>query len=288
MKLQDTYLFAFFMLLLTLTACTKTYPSIEEVDTESVDTYIQSNNLNVQQYNQTGIYYQVIDEGNGDPLDYSQKIPLVYTVKTLDGSFTSVDTFINRYADFFGYFRPDSLREVMMSSGLKQGGSLRVILPSRFAFGQKGSGGIPGNSSVDYTIRAIPTDGLADYEDALINTYMNANNLTGFTKTSSGLYYKIITPGTGTVEITDNSILTLKYTGKLFNGTIFDQTADGATASLLLGNLIQGWREALPMIKSGGHIQLLIPSELGYKLVGGGKIPPFATLYFDVEVTDVL
>ena len=252
------------------------------------DVHIQTNNLNVQEYNQTGIYFEVIDEGSGDPLDYSQKIPLIYTVKTLDGSFTSVDTFVNRYADFFGYFKPDSLREVMMNEGLKQGGTMRVILPSRFAFGQKGSGGIPGNSSVEYTIKAIPADGLADYEDDLINEYMQDNNLTGFTKTSSGLYYKIIAPGTGTLTIDDSSILTLKYTGKLFNGTVFDQTAEGATASLMLGNLILGWREALPLIKSGGHIRILVPSALGYQLVGGGKIPPFATLDFDIEVTDVL
>jgi FKBP-type peptidyl-prolyl cis-trans isomerase FkpA len=176
---------------------------------------------------------------------------------------------------------------VMMNSGLKQGGTIRVILPSRFAFGKSGSGSIPGNSSLDYTISVINPDVLDVYEDALINTYMQANNLTGFTKTATGLYHKIADVGTGVVAISDQSTITVEYTGKLFNGTVFDKTATGSTATFPLSNLVQGWREGLPLIKKGGSIRLLIPSHLGYGLSGSNGIPPFACLDFEIKVTDV-
>lgn len=284
MKSVFTFLFFVFVL---FTACTKEYPGIEELDTKLVTDYITKNNLNVQEYNQSGIYYQIVKQGAGPDVDYTKQIPLIFTVKSLDGTFSSADTFTNRYADFFGYFRPDSLREIIKNKLLKQGGAVRIIIPSRFAFGKSGSGGIPGNSSLDYTISVLTADKLPEYEDYLINKYIETNSLTGFSKTASGLYYKIAETGTGVETINNLSLLTLEYTGKLFNGTVFDKTNTGATATLSLGNLIEGWKEGLPMIKKGGSIRLIIPSHLAYGLQGSGTIPPFSCLDFDIKVKDV-
>lgn len=281
------YFCSLFALMLILSACSKEYPTIEDVDKQAVSDYIQQNNLNMLQYHQTGIYYKVINPGTGPDLDYSLKIPLIYTVKTLDGTYTSLDTFNNRYANYLGYFKSDSLREVLKYGLVKQGGTIRIIVPSRFAFGKSGSGSIPGNSSLDYTITAITADKLPEYEDFTINQYLTANGLTGYTKTSSGLYYKIAEVGTGVDVISDASILTLEYSGKLFNGTVFDKTAAGTTSILLLGNLIAGWREALPLIKEGGSIRIIVPSSLGYGLNSNGSIPPFSCLDFSIKVTDV-
>ncbi|MFM6976192.1 MAG: FKBP-type peptidyl-prolyl cis-trans isomerase [Sphingobacteriaceae bacterium] len=270
-------------------ACTKQYASIEELDSQNVAKYIQDNNLNMLEYNETGIFYKVVNAGTGPDLDYTQKLPLIYTIKTLDGTYTSVDTFVNRYYNYFGYFKPDSLREVLKNSGIKQGGSLRVIIPSRYAYGRSGTSNIAGNSSIDYTISVITADKIADYEDFIINKYLQDNSLTGFSKTATGLYYKISNPGSGTDNITTSSTLTLEYSGKLLNGTVFDKTATGATATFLLSNLIDGWKEALPLIKEGGSIRIIVPSSLGYGLDGNGSsIPPFATLDFEIKVTDIV
>ncbi len=283
--MKSVFTFLLFTIAL-FSACTKEYAGIEELDEQLVAEYIQKNNLNMQEYKQTGIYYQVIKQGTGPLLDYAKQIPLIYTVKNLAGTYSATDTFVNRYANWFGYFRPDSLREVMMSSALKQGGTVRVILPSRFAFGKFGSGGIPGNSSLDYTISVITASKLPEYEDFIINKYLEKNGLTGFTKTASGLYYKIGEPGAGST-ITNASVLTLEYSGKLFNGTVFDKTNTGATATFTLGTLIEGWKEGLPYIKKGGSIRLIIPSQLAYGVQGSGTIPPFSCLDFDIKVKDV-
>lgn len=270
-----------------LAACTKEYATIEEVDDQAVQAYLQQNNLDFQQYKQTGIYYKVINPGTGPDMDYTVRIPLIYSVKSLDGKYAALDTFTNKYSNYFGYYKPDSLREVMMHSGIKQGGTVRIIIPSRFAYGKSGTSFIPGNSNLDYTLTAITADKLPEYEDYVINKYLQANNLTGFTKTATGLYYKIGEVGTGVDQISDASAVTLEYTGKLFNGTVFDKTATGATATFTLGNLIAGWKEALPLIKAGGSIRIMVPSQLGYGLDVNNSIPQFSCLDFDIKVKTV-
>lgn len=287
-RIRFVSLCACLVILLGLNACTKSYPGIDEVDSQAVSKYIQDNNLSVQQYGQSGIYYQIITQGTGPDIDYSTQIPILYTVKTLDGNYSSLDTIGNRYANFFGYFKPDSLREVIKNALVKQGGSIRIIMPSRFAFGKSGSGSIPGNSSLDFTVTALTANKLPEYEDYVIGEYLQDNNLSGFTKASEGYYYKIIDPGTGVDAITESTTITVEYTGKLLNGTVFDQTATGATATFVLGNTVEGWRLAVPMLKEGGTMQLVIPSSLAYGLNGSGAIPPFNALYFSIKVTDVV
>jgi FKBP-type peptidyl-prolyl cis-trans isomerase len=283
--------FAFFcactLALAGLSGCTKTYPTIAEVDAQAVTNYIQSNNLSVQQYGQTGIYYQVTQVGTGPNIDYSTQIPLIYTIKTLDGTYASIDTFNNRYAGYFGYFKPDSLREVIKNALVKQGGSIRVIIPSRFAFGKAGSGSVPGNSSVDFTVTALTATKVAEYDDFTILKYIQTNNLTGFTKAAEGYYYKITDPGAGTETISGTSAISVEYTGKTLNGTIFDQTIAGSPATFTLSSTVEGWRLALPLVKKGGIMQIILPSALGYGLSGSGSIAPFSCMFFDIKVTDV-
>jgi large repetitive protein len=107
---------------------------------------------------------------------------------------------------------------------------------------------------------------------------------TTFTTTSSGLQYKILTPGTG-AKPNANSTVTVKYTGTLDNGTVFDRTNGDATATFGLNQVIAGWTEGLQLIAPGGRIELKIPPSLGYGAAGSGStIPPNANLNFTVDL----
>lgn len=124
----------------------------------------------------------------------------------------------------------------------------------------------------------------AQIDDQKIQAYLAANSIVAV-KDPSGLYYKIIQNGTGTLAPGSSSQITVKYTGKLLNGSLFDQA--NTPVSFYLGQVIPGWQIGLPHIKAGGKILLLIPSALGYGNQSAGSIPPNSVLVFEIELLDV-
>jgi peptidylprolyl isomerase len=85
-------------------------------------------------------------------------------------------------------------------------------------------------------------------------------------------------------------LVTVKYTGWLDGGCVFDSTyARGEDAELLLVALIPGWRQAMLTMKPGGSRRVEIPSSLGYRELGSPPvIPANATLTFEIELVTVL
>jgi FKBP-type peptidyl-prolyl cis-trans isomerase FkpA len=122
-------------------------------------------------------------------------------------------------------------------------------------------------------------------EVTTMQNFANANGITVQTH-SSGMLYQIVNPGTGlTPSLT--SRVSVRYTGKLMNGTIFDSNT-GVPVQFLLNQVIAGWQLGLPLIKKGGTIRLIIPSSLAYGCSATGPIPGDAVLYFEIELVDVL
>ncbi|MBT7608176.1 MAG: FKBP-type peptidyl-prolyl cis-trans isomerase [Bacteriovoracaceae bacterium] len=107
----------------------------------------------------------------------------------------------------------------------------------------------------------------------------------GAKKTASGLAYKIVKEGTGTFpKATD--VVEVHYHGTLIDGTVFDSSKDRKKkVKFPLNRVIKGWTEGLQLIKPGGSIKLVIPSELAYGERGAPpKIPGGSTLIFEVEL----
>ena len=121
-------------------------------------------------------------------------------------------------------------------------------------------------------------------DEDIIQEYIADNNLDAVA-TGSGLYYVIETTGNGVFPDL-SSVVTVAYTGKLTDGSVFDQSSS-AGISFPLTNVIQGWQEGIPLFSEGGTGKLLIPSALGYGSNAIGSIPANSVLIFDIELLDV-
>lgn len=111
----------------------------------------------------------------------------------------------------------------------------------------------------------------------------------GVKTTESGLQYKVITEGHGAIA-QKSSTVTVKYEGKLIDGTVFDSSykRNPQTTDFKPEQVIKGWTEALCMMPEGSKWELYIPQNLAYgERAAGGTIKPFSTLIFTVELVKV-
>lgn len=110
----------------------------------------------------------------------------------------------------------------------------------------------------------------------------------GVIVTASGLQYKILNEGAGKKASAESNV-TVHYTGKLIDGTVFDSSVErGEPATFGVGQVIEGWTESLQLMREGDKWMLFVPSDLAYGERGAGNvIPPHAVLIFEVELIKV-
>jgi peptidylprolyl isomerase len=103
-------------------------------------------------------------------------------------------------------------------------------------------------------------------------------------KTSSGLAYKVLTPGKGTKHPTATSEVTVQYTGWTTDGQMFDSSvARGEPATFPLDKVIKGWTEGVQLMVEGEKARFWIPENLAY----GGRRAPYGMLVFDIELLKI-
>lgn len=103
--------------------------------------------------------------------------------------------------------------------------------------------------------------------------------------TESGLQYEVLREGDGaSPEAGQRAVI--HYRGTLPDGTEFDSSyGDGEPVNLAMDMVVPGFREALELMNVGGHIRVVIPSDLAYGPEGGpGAIGPNQVLIFEIEL----
>jgi FKBP-type peptidyl-prolyl cis-trans isomerase FkpA len=111
----------------------------------------------------------------------------------------------------------------------------------------------------------------------------------GTVTTASGLVYRSLKDGTGPQpKATD--VVKVHYRGTFPDGKEFDSSySRGQPAEFPLNGVIKCWTEGVQKMKVGGKAKLVCPASIAYgeRGAGGGKIPPNATLNFEVELLDI-
>ena len=111
-----------------------------------------------------------------------------------------------------------------------------------------------------------------------------------------GIYYKVLTPGTGKIPVIGN-VVKVTYTGWLWNDTTkynsplalknaFDSNLNGFSCTVGSG-VIDGWSLVLQNMPVGAKWRVFIPYYLAYGASGSSSIPGYSTLIFDMKLVEI-
>ncbi len=107
--------------------------------------------------------------------------------------------------------------------------------------------------------------------------------------TESGVEFFVLEEG-GKPVAREGDRVRVRYRCWSLQGDLLEDTTDrdGAMEWVLgQGDVIQGLEDGLNGLGAGGRRRLIVPSDLAYGPGGSGKIPPYATLIFDIELLAV-
>lgn len=167
--------------------------------------------------------------------------------------------------------------------GMKVGGKRTISIPSNMAWGPNdnkdpvtGVVKVPANTAVVYDVEVFT---------------ITTPPLTLFSKVDTQ-------NGTGT-EAAANNLVTVNYTGYLYDETKADkkgaqfQTASSFVFLLGVNSRIAGWEQGIPGMKIGGKRTLYVPSGLAFAQyglkdsAGNYVVGPHVPVVYDIELTAV-
>jgi len=220
----------------------------------------------------SGLATKVITPGSGkDHPGKDEVVTVNYSGWTTDGKMfdSSITrgkpaTFaVNRVIPGFG----EGLRLMVV------GETRRLWIPESLAY--NGQPGKPARMLVfDVTLESMPTRAPTDVKSPPPDAK----------RTSSGLAYKVLTPGIGTRHPKSVDEVTVHYTGWTTDGKMFDSSVTrGKPSTFPLDRVIPGWTEGLQLMVVGEKARFWIPQNLAYQ----GKQSPYGMLVFDVELINI-
>ena len=111
----------------------------------------------------------------------------------------------------------------------------------------------------------------------------------GVFTTASGLQYRIITKGKGSIPTATQKVK-VHYEGRTLDGKVFDSSYKrGEPTEFRCNQVIKGWTEALTLMPVGSVWEVYIPQELAYgERQAGDDIKPFSMLIFKIELLDIV
>lgn len=243
-------------------------------NTQGLEEYIE-NSLKVDSYNMDE-FYKGFKQGS-DGLSEKQK---AYIAGVQIGQQVHERIFNGLNAQIFDDDKEEGLSLELFLRGFKH--SLKNPEKVSLTYAQKyiddNMGRIKSRSQARHYAEQIKEEELFFSENALKE---------GIIRTDSGIQYRIIKEGTGSVP-SDKSTVIVNYRGKLIDGTEFDSSYSRKEPSEFdVDKVIKGWTEVLTMMPAGSIWEVFIPSSLAYGADGSGIIPPYSPLIFEIELIEI-
>jgi FKBP-type peptidyl-prolyl cis-trans isomerase FkpA len=109
----------------------------------------------------------------------------------------------------------------------------------------------------------------------------------GAVKTESGLVFVPLKEGKGASPAATDTVR-VHYRGTFADGKEFDSSLKRGPAEFALNQVIKCLTEGVQKLKVGGKARLVCPYPIAYGEGGRPGIPPKATLFFEVELLDIV
>jgi peptidylprolyl isomerase len=230
-----------------------------------------------------GVQYTEVVAGSGPIPEPGQVVAVHYTGTLADGTVfdSSEGGEPIRFALGTGMVIPGWDEGIAL---MNQGGQAILVIPPAMAYGERGAGNvIPPNATLIYDVELVEiSEGAPDTP-----TPVDASR---YITTPQGLKYADLVVGAGPTPMPGQEVV-IHYTGWVEGGGKFDSSWDRGqpdSFNLGMGQRIAGFDLGIKGMAVGGKRQLLVPPQLGFGEDGwGSRIPPDATLIFDVELVEL-
>lgn len=151
-----------------------------ELEKPLVEEYASKNFNNPQAHTELGIWFEVLEQGDPDSYEYklvenpsslsgwdieAPNVVINYTVRLLDNTVVEEDEQIKmslggKIVAWQGAFLPkeidgEQITIGLTTTGLKAGSKIRFVTPSRWAYQNMGSNGIPPNTPLAFDIEVL-------------------------------------------------------------------------------------------------------------------------------------
>jgi FKBP-type peptidyl-prolyl cis-trans isomerase len=279
--------------LLILSACLKTDPTpdvqqLAQDNETQIKDYAARQNLAVQRTT-SGLYYAITSKsGNTRNAQVGEQVTYHYVIARLsDGVKIDSSSRLKNVPSEFPIGA--GLRVPGLEEGLtlmSEGDKAVLLVPFYLAYGSASYDLLPPYSAIRYDVELLKIRNEAEQ----IDEYIAAKKLGSAEITPSGLRFIRTQTSTGATPTAGQTAL-VAYTGKLLNESQFD--IGTLTFMLGQGRVAKGFEEGIAKMKVGEKALLIFPSALGYGKDGVYSqqrnlyiIPPYAPLYFEVELKD--
>jgi len=301
-------LFAYFTIFIFLFtfACKRKDPNIDFVNEQTarnekeIQNYIAQKGWAMEK-DENGIYYQIsgLPQGNSPDTTFrhvtikyeTRLIPSETPIDTnynLNGNQTFTFAVLNPVGNQRALITPRGIDLFMkLGSGRIFKGQKAILLMNHtLGYGTSSTPFLPPYSAIRVDLEVVDVKSETDF----IIENITEKGLV-ITQSQEGVAYCRTDFGTNDI-IKDSSNVTVKYVGRrVIDNSIFD--ASQSFTFKPIGNVIQGWRIGIPLMKKGEKGFLYIPSRLAYRNTGTTRqdgsfsIQPFDPIYFEIEVLEV-